>query len=237
MIIDKGTKLEKRLARGDAGINPLDRACKEHDIAYARNSDTNSRYLADEKLQKNAMNRVFSKDASLGERATALAVSAAMKAKRSLTKLGKGIKKTSKCRKKSKRMITMNTLIKHAKTSIKKSKPENLENAIDVAVASIHKTTKDKRVKKPRIIKLPKITTGGVLPLIPVFAGLSALGSIVGSTAGVMKAINDYKEGQKLLEENKRHNREMETIAIGKGYYLQPYKRGKGYYLKPFRKN
>lgn len=29
-----GTKLRKRLARGDTGINPLDEACKIHDIAY-----------------------------------------------------------------------------------------------------------------------------------------------------------------------------------------------------------
>lgn len=231
------------MARGDPGINPLDSACKEHDIAYTNHSDTNSRYLADEKLQKYAMKRVFSKDASLGERATALAVSAAMKAKRSLTTLGKGLKKkvkrrkNVKRRKKSKKTVTLNTLIKHAKTSIKKSKPENLEDAIDVAVASIQKTTKNKRLKKPRVIKLPKISTGGILPLIPVFAGLSALGSIVGSTAGVMKAINDYKDGQKLMEENKRHNRKMETIAVGRGYYLQPYKRGRGYYLKPYPKN
>lgn len=28
-----GTKLQKRLTRGDPGINPLDAACKEHDIA------------------------------------------------------------------------------------------------------------------------------------------------------------------------------------------------------------
>lgn len=72
---------------------------------------------------------------------------------------------------------------------------------------------------------------------VPVFAGLSALGSIVGSTAGVVKAINDYKNGQKLMEENKRHNHKMEAITIGKGYYLQPYKRGKGYFLKPYPKN
>jgi len=30
-----GTNLQKRLERGDQGINPLDEACKEHDIAYS----------------------------------------------------------------------------------------------------------------------------------------------------------------------------------------------------------
>jgi hypothetical protein len=29
-----GTKLSKRLSRGDKGVNDLDEACKEHDIAY-----------------------------------------------------------------------------------------------------------------------------------------------------------------------------------------------------------
>ena len=32
-----GTKLKARLARGDPDINPLDAACKEHDIAYSKN--------------------------------------------------------------------------------------------------------------------------------------------------------------------------------------------------------
>ena len=34
-----GTKLERRLAREDAGINLLDSACKNHDIAYSQNKD------------------------------------------------------------------------------------------------------------------------------------------------------------------------------------------------------
>ncbi|XP_072757719.1 uncharacterized protein [Anoplolepis gracilipes] len=32
---DPGTRLEKRLARGDRGINPLDAACREHDISIS----------------------------------------------------------------------------------------------------------------------------------------------------------------------------------------------------------
>ena len=34
-----GTKLKERLARGERGINELDEACREHDIAYARYKD------------------------------------------------------------------------------------------------------------------------------------------------------------------------------------------------------
>ena len=34
-----GTKLVKRLSRGDPGINPLDNTCKLHDIAYYRSRE------------------------------------------------------------------------------------------------------------------------------------------------------------------------------------------------------
>lgn len=42
-----GTKLAKRLASGDLGINKLDKACKDHDIAYSKYSDTANRYVDD----------------------------------------------------------------------------------------------------------------------------------------------------------------------------------------------
>lgn len=41
-----GTKLEKRLARGDQGINHLDTACRAHDIAYI-SKDLATRHKAD----------------------------------------------------------------------------------------------------------------------------------------------------------------------------------------------
>lgn len=85
-----GTKLQQRLARGDRGINKLDEACKHHDIAYSTYSDTKNRSLADRALAEKAWQRVKSSDASFGERAAALAVTAAMKAK---TKFGGGKKK------------------------------------------------------------------------------------------------------------------------------------------------
>ena len=42
-----GTNLEKRLACGDEGINPLDAACKNHDIAYRDHKDLEKRHAAD----------------------------------------------------------------------------------------------------------------------------------------------------------------------------------------------
>lgn len=213
----------------------MDAACKLHDIEYSKHIDSKSRSLADKELQKQAVKRVFAKDATLGERATALAVSAAMGAKRALSRIGGGIQTKSKRPKKTKTTrptITLNRLIKNAKVAIKKSKPETVQSAIKVAVASIKKIKKGKEVKTPRVIKLPPTVSGGVLPLIPIFAGLSALGSIVGSATGIVNAINQANAAQKSLEEGKRHNMQMEEIAIGKGYYLGTSKDGNGYYLK-----
>lgn len=94
-----GTNLDKRLARGDSGINPLDSACKQHDIAYSKSKESKKRSEADKILQKEAQKRIFSKDASFGERVTALGVAAAMKAKRTLS--GKGLS-LCKCKRKKK---------------------------------------------------------------------------------------------------------------------------------------
>jgi Phospholipase A2-like domain len=90
-----GTHLEKRLARGDQGINQLDAACREHDIAYSRSNDLTERHAADKVLAKKAQTRIIARDSSLGERAAATAVWAAMKAK---TKLGMGLKTKMKTR-------------------------------------------------------------------------------------------------------------------------------------------
>ena len=76
-----GTRLRERLARGDPGINQLDQACKVHDIAYSKYTDSANRARADKELATVAWKRVKAGDSSVGERAAALAVTAAMKAK------------------------------------------------------------------------------------------------------------------------------------------------------------
>lgn len=234
-----GTHLKKRLNRGDPGINPLDSACKTHDIAYNQNKDSTERAKADKILQKEAMKRVLSKDASLRERAVALGVAAAMKMKRTISGTGLSKKKARELKNK-KKPISFTSIVKNAKIAIKEFKPDNLDTAIKVAMASTRESKKGKNVREPRTIKLPSIK-GGVLPLVPIFAGLGALGSIVGSAAGVANVINNVRKGQKELDENKRHNQTMEAIALGsrkgRGYYLHTSKKGGGYYLKRFPKN
>lgn len=83
-----GTRLAKRLARGDRGINPLDAACREHDIAYSLSGEIADRHVADRALGERARERIAARDSTLGERAAAAAVWTAMKAK---TKLGMGM--------------------------------------------------------------------------------------------------------------------------------------------------
>ena len=94
-----GTRLRERLARGDPGVNPLDAACREHDIAYSRSKGLTERHAADKILAAEARKRITARDSALGERAAATAVWAAMKAK---TKLGMGLKtKKTRTRKRS----------------------------------------------------------------------------------------------------------------------------------------
>ncbi|CAH3168042.1 unnamed protein product [Porites lobata] len=45
-----GTHLEKRLARGDPGINRLDKIAKAHDIDYARAKNLKDKWTADRKM-------------------------------------------------------------------------------------------------------------------------------------------------------------------------------------------
>ena len=45
-----GTHLKKRLARGDPGINRLNRIAKAHDIDYDRAKDLKDKWEADRKM-------------------------------------------------------------------------------------------------------------------------------------------------------------------------------------------
>ena len=45
-----GTHLEKRLKRGDPGINRLDRIAKQHDIDYSRARNLQDKWKADDKM-------------------------------------------------------------------------------------------------------------------------------------------------------------------------------------------
>lgn len=235
-----GTKLSKRLRRGDKGINPLDEACKEHDIAYSKSFDLKNRNEADQLLASKAFQRFKSRDATLGERFTSLGVAGIMKAKSKLglglRKNGKGMKsrKTKKSRRKIKG-ISFQSAVHRAKKGIIGKKYKNINSIAKDALAFIKRG--GVKIKQPtkRIIPLPKF--GGILPLIPLFAGLSALGALSGGAAGIASAVNAAKNAKNKLDEQKRHNKVMESLSIGKGLFLRPYKQGCGLYLKSNSKN
>lgn len=230
-----GTKLTKRLARGDTGINPLDAACKEHDIAYSKNRENiEARHVADRLLAKRAWERVKAKDATIGEKAAAVGVASAMKIK---STLGMGLKKRVRKKPTTKKFSTtsLSSIIKAASKTMTPDKCANkvATSALKGARAAIKKVGGKKSIKVPRILPVSS-KIGGILPLIPIFAGLSATGALASGAAGIMKAINQAKSAHRQLEESQRHNKTMEAIALGKGIYLKPYRKGYGLYLKPW---
>lgn len=247
------------MKRGDPGINDLDRACKAHDITYDQTTDTAERHKADKILKDKAWERYRSSNASFGEKAGALSVIGGMKVKMGL---GYGQKhRKPQLKKRAKQKIPkaeIKRIFKHAvqsaKQAIKNAAPKSVKEASKIAKdaaikAVIVKNNNNKRPGKeavknglPRVIKVPKI--GGILPLVPIFAGLSALGALMGGTAGVASYVTSASKAKKSLLESERHNKMMEAIALGekhtKGYglYLGPYNKGLGLFLNDtFSKN
>jgi hypothetical protein len=207
-----GTNLKKRLARGDKGINLLDSACREHDIAYDRSNSITNRNEADYILENRAWERFKAKDSNLKEKASAWAVTNAMKVKRKIG-AGCGFKAAIKAAKKAlKDNMSEKNIIKLAKKCV-------------LAAKKIYRKN-NKKNQIPRIIPIPK--TGGMLPLLPIFAGLSALGSLTGGIANVVKTVNEFNR--------------TTPYHLGKGLYLAPYKggsfkiqKGNGLYLSPYK--
>lgn len=89
-----------------------------------------------------------------------------------------------------------------------------------MAVAAAKELAEEFPINIPRIVPVPK--TGGFLPLIPKFAGLSAAGSLAGGAAGIAIAVSAIRYARKELQELKRHNEKMEALCIGKGLHVKP---------------
>lgn len=321
-----GTKLHERLARGDPGVNDMDRACKEHDIAYSKFKNVSERNIADKILGEKAWDRFKSSDASPSERAAAIAISSIMNAKSSIgmglgakitsffnmkknqlgqrnrigsrysVKSGVGCKTrktksaltdfsflpplkitntkmtkpknismkmlkaaaaaaatrlTQKNKKKKKKKITIKSMFQEArakaKEAISKKGIRTLDKAVPVAekaaIVAVNRMAKKSKTdisplevdNELRIMKIPK--TGGVLPLVPIFAGLSALGALMGGSASITNAVISSNRAKKELDEAARHNKTMEAISLGKnahtgsGLYLGSYKTGLGLFI------
>lgn len=250
-----GTKVKKRVARGDQGINPLDAACKKHDLSYLHNKDNLSvRHQADNELEHRAWERVKSKEASASEKASAWLVTNIMKAKQrfgmggsSLSSKRKSTKGKRRCRRRVKarkgkvaskrsrvQKVAFGSAIRRPirnalfKAGGKKFVERNIMNASKIAVTAARKSLKTaggkRKIRTPRIIPIPKM--GGLLPLIPIFAGLSALGSLAGGAAGIVRAIKTVKN-----ENAQKTGTALLLNSKGSGLYLKPYRAGLGLFM------
>lgn len=81
------TNLSDRFAHNDVGINELDCACMEHDIAYAESTNPESRCKADQILVLKAIKRIYAKDSQFSERIIAMIVSGLIYIKMILAKI------------------------------------------------------------------------------------------------------------------------------------------------------
>lgn len=223
--------MDKRLARGDKGINQLDAACREHDIFYADHTDSEERHKADLKLKSLANQRILARDSSIGERLAAVTVSAAMKAKTSFGRIGSGLRRMIKNKRKKttkRNDITFSKLVSGVRINMRKSKPKTVQCAVKAGIAAARKLRSGKRITKiPRIIKVPSIS-GGLLPIIPVLSGLAATGTIANTLVNVVKALKSIR--------NNDGARNVQT-KLGAGLYLTTAKHGRGLYLRPYPKN
>jgi len=152
---------------------------------------------------------VGAKDVGFKEKAAAWLVTTGMKAKR---KTGAG--------------CGFGNIVGACKKAIKKSiktcpSTPNMGKLIKSAVcvarkhAKAHRGARKNKNKLPRVIKVPK--TGGALALIPILAGLSALGSLAGGVSNIVKTIRSIRSNS------------GSPIKLGKGMYLNPHKSGGSY--------
>lgn len=127
--------------------------------------------------------------------------------------------------------IAFGRLVRGARESIKQSKSNaaSLNDTIIAAIRNVQGIKQRKKVKLPRVLKLPKFGSGG-LAILPILSGLSAIGSITTSAAGVVKAIRDIENAKK---QQQKFGVQSEEKKIGRGLQLI-YKTGSGFYLKPF---
>jgi hypothetical protein len=260
-----GTKVLKRVARGDQGINQLDAACKKHDLAYLHNrDDLRARHRADYELEQSAWKQVKSKDSSVGEKGAAWLVTNIMKTKQRFgmgvaSRVSKskkcGVKKNRRCSRRrstilkkkgsGKRMrlhkLAFGSAIRRPvrdellKAGGKKMMEKSVMRASKIAITAARKSLKaaggKRKIRTPRVIPIPK--TGGLLPLIPIFAGLSALGSLAGGAAGIVRAIKDVKR----KGSGEKTGGTLQLSTRGNGLFLKPYRSGLGLFMNHKSKN
>ncbi|KAK9680973.1 hypothetical protein QE152_g38686 [Popillia japonica] len=184
------------------------------------------------------MNRVKSSDASIGEKAPALGVAGIMKAKIKLA-INDTFKKNSI--NVDNKEVLRRVPKRNKKSSVPPPNNNEILNAAMLDVINKRKRNDNVTTIKPQhflkrkhsieldatINKKQKFEEDNVIStnLASVKRALS------GGAAAIAKAVNQANQAKKQLSEAERHNKTMESIAMGKGLYLKPYKKGLGLYL------
>lgn len=126
-----GTNLSKRVKQRDVGINPLDEACRQHDIAY--NDKNTNRREADRRLAEQAFARMLGGETPPDERTVAMMTACCMVSKITFEKFFNRIKKAIKNndKKKKNKIVDRSKTKKPSKstdgTSKKKKKLKSVE--------------------------------------------------------------------------------------------------------------
>lgn len=256
-----GTELQKRLTRGDRGINKLDQACKAHDISYNLSKNSAERSKADKALIARASSRIYSQNAQLGERASALLVTGLMGAKVGLSKIGLGLvkskasshkkiksqrqrrvrmkgvqkrksKKQTKVKKVKGNAIAFNKLVGGVRESIKRGRPKSV-TLKDAIKAAIRSGQYLKRNKTSNLQRILKL---------PKFGGkigdIHRIVPILGALCAIGLIPKSAKGAEKVFKiiQNAAQSNSMSEGTekkIGRGLVLL--RSGAGFYLKPFK--
>lgn len=145
--------------------------------------------------------------------------------RRRTKKLGTGLRR----RKTAGKGVSFNSLIKNARKAVSNKKSASLEEAANTALGVVQRALNKRKYKTPRVLPIPK--RGGALPLIPILAGISALGGAASGVGSIVRAVKDIVEAKRTLFPG-------EKKQVGTGLYLAPYKKnGLGLYLSPYAKN
>ena len=100
---------------------------------------------------------------------------------------------------------------------MKAKKSKNAKQVIKFALRGAQQALREtggrKNINIPKVIPIPNVVDGGALPLIPISAGLSALGSLTGGVAGIVKAINDAQSAKQQIKEEMRHNNKWRKLT------------------------
>jgi len=126
---DHGTKLAERLARGEEGINPLDDACREHDIAYSKKNV--DRRQADRILAERAFSRMLAGDTPPDERTFAMLTACCMVSKITFEKFFSRIKKAIKPKSKKTKKPVKKDICAKVDTPTEKKKKKGKKSKVD----------------------------------------------------------------------------------------------------------